>query len=302
MDHDRSRGEGSANGDIEMIQNILFPVDFSASCTAMAPFVKRAASITSAKVTLLYVLPPFTGSFELMARSLPEIEENREYVAQEKLGKFLRAEFPVDESPRMLVGGDAATQIAKVARDDKFDLIVMPTHAGTFRRRLLGSTTAKVLDMAECPVLTARHAERIKPRHLAHREWACAVALQPDSKRVLRYAAEVAESFRGNLSLVHVISAAEPGLPVQLKLNEELQSAEEQAARRRVEDLQKIFAPHARIHIAVGPIKQALIEAAVRLRADVLVIGRSPEAGALGRLQDLTYAVIRDAPCPVLSV
>jgi hypothetical protein len=35
------------------IQKILFPADFSPSCTAMASYVKRAAAITSAQVTLL---------------------------------------------------------------------------------------------------------------------------------------------------------------------------------------------------------------------------------------------------------
>jgi hypothetical protein len=34
----------------------------------------------------------------------------------------------------------------------------------------------------------------------------------------------------------------------------------------------------------------------------VLIIGRSPQPGSMGRLRDLTYVVIRDAPCPVLSV
>lgn len=37
------------------LQNILFPVDFSASCVAMAPYAKRAAAILEAKVTLLHV-------------------------------------------------------------------------------------------------------------------------------------------------------------------------------------------------------------------------------------------------------
>ena len=48
-------------------QKILFPVDFSPSCVAMAPFVKRAAaSVTSAKVTLLHVLEPSASGFELL--------------------------------------------------------------------------------------------------------------------------------------------------------------------------------------------------------------------------------------------
>jgi hypothetical protein len=42
----------------------------------------------------------------------------------------------------------------------------MPTHTGTFRRMLLGSTTAKVLNDADCLVLTSTHAETIAPRPL----------------------------------------------------------------------------------------------------------------------------------------
>ena len=35
------------------------------------------------------------------------------------------------------------------------------------------------------------------------------------------------------------------------------------------------------------------------MRADVLVMGRSPQSGALGRMRDLSYAVVRDAGCPI---
>ena len=71
------------------IQKILFPVDFSPSCVAMASFVKRAAAITSAKVTLLHVLEVTASGFELYVRPFPEIEENRKSVACEKLNSFL---------------------------------------------------------------------------------------------------------------------------------------------------------------------------------------------------------------------
>jgi nucleotide-binding universal stress UspA family protein len=287
------------------VQNILFPVDFSASCTAIAPYVKRAAAIASAKVTLLYVLESSASAasgFELLARPLREVEEDRESVARAKLDSYLPSEFPLDHSPRLLLAGEAAAQIAKVARERGFDLIVMPTHAGVFRRMLLGSTTAKVLNDADCPVLTTQHAETISPRRIEHREWVCAIGLTPDSTRVLRYASQAVETFHGNLSLIHAIPGAEPGLPVQLDLEERLQSAERDAARHRIEELQRRAGSHARVSIAIGPIKDALTEAASRLQADVLVIGRSSQCGAQGRLRDLTYAVVRDAPCPALSV
>jgi nucleotide-binding universal stress UspA family protein len=230
------------------------------------------------------------------------VEENHKQVARTKLDSFLKLEFPPQESARLLVVGDAATRIAELARERGFDLIVMPTHAGAFRRMLLGSTTAKVLDDAECPVLTTQHAEEMVPKPLEHREWVCAIGLRPDSERVLRFASQVAQTVHANLTLLHAIPAGEPGMSIQIDLEERVQSEERKAAFRRIEELQKVIGSHAQVGITVGPIKDALREAASRLQADVLIIGRSPQATDLGRLRDLTYAMIRDAPCPVLSV
>jgi nucleotide-binding universal stress UspA family protein len=151
-------------------------------------------------------------------------------------------------------------------------------------------------------VLTTQHAETISPRQLEHREWVCAIGLDSDSQRVLRYANQVAESVHANLTLVHVIATSPPELRVGLDLEERLHSAKREAASRRIDELQSAAGSHALVSIAMGPIRGMLTEAARRLRADVLVIGRSPQSGALGRLRDLSYAVARDAPCPVLSV
>jgi nucleotide-binding universal stress UspA family protein len=187
------------------ITNILFPVDFSLSCIAMAPYVKRAAALFAAKVSMIHVFDPASyNGFELYLRRPPEIAEEHEDIARNRLNSFLRAEFPVSEYPRILVAGDAAAQIAEVAKSG-FDLIIMPTHAGTFRRMLLGSTTAKVLHDADCPVLTSKHAETIAPRPLEHREWLCAIGLDEDSERVLRYAHLAAAEADANLHIIHAV-------------------------------------------------------------------------------------------------
>lgn len=288
---------------MKAFQNILFPVDFSPSCVAMAPYVKRAAAISGARVTLVHVVDLYShDSMQLYVRPLSEVGEEQQKLARDQLDSFLKSEFPASDSTRVLLSGDAATQIAHLARTNGFDLITMPTHAGFFRRTLLGSTTAKVLNDADCPVLTTQHAETISPRQLEHREWVCTIGLNSDSERVLRYASQAAEAVHANLTLVHVIPAVGPDRPLQLDLEEHLESAERETAKIRIEELQRAAGSHARISIAIGPIKDALTEAARRLRADVIVMGRSPQSGAGGRLRDLTYAVIRDAPCPVLSV
>ena len=155
---------------MRLITNILFPVDFSATCVAMASYVKRAATLFGAKVSLMYVFDPAShNGFELyLIRGSEEIAEEHQTIGRDRLNSFLQAEFPISEHPRIVVAGDAATQIAEVAKNG-FDLIIMPTHAGIFRRMLIGSTTAKVLNDADCPVVTSRHAETIAPRPLEHR-------------------------------------------------------------------------------------------------------------------------------------
>jgi nucleotide-binding universal stress UspA family protein len=285
------------------IQNILFPVDFSPSCIAMAPYVKRSAAIFGARVTLLHVFDLYShDALQLYVRTLSEVAEEQQNIARDKLDLFLQSEFPVSECPRILLSGAAAGQITQLARTNGFDLIIMPTHAGFFRRTLLGSTTAKVLNDADCPVLTTQHAETISPRQLEHREWVCAIGLDSDSERVLRYASQAAQSVHANLTLVHVIPASPPDLRIGLELEERLTLAKREAASRSIEALQSAAGSQAPVSITSGPIRDMMTEAARRLRADVLVIGRSPQSGVLGRLRDLSYAIARDAPCPVLSV
>jgi nucleotide-binding universal stress UspA family protein len=284
------------------IRNILFPVDFSPSCVAMAAYVSKAAKVYGAKVTLIHVYDPTSyNGFELYIRAQPAIAKEREDIARETLGSFLQAEFPATEHARILAVGDAATRIAEAARNG-FDVIVMPTHAGTFRRMLLGSTTAKILDDADCPVLTSHHAQTIAPRPLEHRELLCAVGMDEDSERVLRFAHQVTVQTHGNLHIIHAIQAPDRELLIRLDLNETVVSEERKQAEQRIEDLQRRVGTRASVRIVVGPVREAILEAARGFDADVLIIGRNPQSGANGRLRDLTYVIVRDSPFPVLSV
>lgn len=286
-----------------LIQNILFPVDFSPACIAMARYVKRAAILADAKVSLVHVVDLEShNAFELYLRPTPEISEEHHTIACERLNSFLAAEFPHATSPRILVSGDAATQIAKTARDGKFDLIVMPTHSGIFRQTLLGSTTAKVLDEADCPVLTSKHAQTNTPQPVEHREWISAIGLSADSERVLRYASRIAAEAHAHLSVIHAVQGEDPRLPIKLHLADEFHSAEKHEAAHRLKELLQSVGSNATPRIAFGPVKEALLAAAHQSRADVLIIGRRPRSGTYGRLRDLTYALIRDSPFPVLSV
>lgn len=273
-----------------MIEKILFPVDFSLSSAAMAADVKRVSGMFGSEVTLVHVcdLESHNG-FELYLRSFQEIGEEHWNLARSKLDSFLLSEFPPAKHPRLLRSGEAAAQIAEAARTGEFDLIVMPTHAGRFRQMLLGSTTAKVLNDADCLVMTTEHAETVAPRPLEHRKWVCAIGLSSDSERVLRLAGRAAAQVGAKLSVIHVVRGSAA-------------TGEEKSARGRLSELLTTAGCEATVHIASGPVKEALLETARRSEADALIIGRKPRSGPLGRMRDLTYAVVRDSPFPVLSV
>lgn len=281
-----------------MIQKILFPVDFSPSCIGMAVYVKRAAAIFGAEVTLVHVcdLSSHNG-FELFARTPDAIAEEHWNLARSKLELFLNSQFPSTKSRRVPLAGDAAALIMVEAKKGRFDLIMMPTHAGQFRQMLLGSTTAKVLSDADCPVLTMQHAATIAPRSLEHRTWICAVELSADSERLLLYAREAASAAGAKLSVVHAIQTGEVDSNVEKSSKEKVR-----ALQQRVVDLLRAVGSDASVSIAFGPVKQVLLDAVRKSSADVLVLGRSTHSGALGRMRDLTYSLIRDSPCPVVSV
>lgn len=281
-----------------MIQKILFPVDFSPSCVGMAVYVKRAAAIFGAEVTLVHVcdLSSHNG-FELFARTPDAIAEEHWNLARSKLELFLNSQFPSTKSRTVLLAGDAAALIMVEAKKGRFDLIMMPTHAGQFRQMLLGSTTAKVLSDADCPVLTMQHAATIAPRSLEHRTWICAVELSSDSERLLLYAREAASAAGAKLSVVHAIQTGEVDSNVEKSSKEKVR-----ALQQRVVDLLRAVGSDASVSIAFGPVKQVLLDAVRKSSADVLVLGRSTHSGALGRMRDLTYSLIRDSPCPVVSV
>ena len=286
-----------------LIERILFPVDFSHSCTAMAAYVKRAAAIFNAQVTLLNVAEfnLYTG-MELGPRTFDDVAKDQFDAARLRLNAYLTADFPLATTTRVVRLGDPATQIAQAAHEIGAGLIIMPTHAGIFRSTLLGSTTAKVLNDADCPVLTSRHAETIAPRPIEHREWLCALGLTHNSERVLRFAAQVSAQAGGHISIIHAVQANERDLPTGLDIRDTFESIARNRATRELEELKQKVGLEADIRISLGNVKHALLEAANHYDADVLMIGRSSHSGPVGRLRDLTYAVVRDSPFPVLSI
>ena len=274
-------------------RKILFPVDFSARCTAAAKMVETYAYHFEASVTLLHVVEP------IIYTDLPIDATD---VAEEQLRTYLADRFEGSEVHRVLLHGDAAHKIADFAHDGTFHLIMLPTHGyGKFRRFILGSVAAKVLHDARCPVWTGAHMEEIVTHDEPEfRNVLCAIDLGKQSCAALRWAGKFAQEFGSKLSVVHAVPTAKdhPNIYCDQDWKFELVTG----ARDRIQDLLKTLELEAEVAVIAEEAPIAVGDAAVSTEADLLVIGRSVEDGMLGRLRTNAYSIIRQSPCPVVSV
>ena len=284
------------------LTRILLPVDFSARSADAAYAAAVIAEHFHSEIVLLHVLAQrFDAPLVIPGQRTVVHGFDREE-AEEKMKEFRCSGLRHSEVQAVLREGDPARTIVDYAESEHIDLIMMPTHGyGPFRRLLLGSVTAKVLHDAKCPVWTAAHCEE-KPPHIAvmPRRIAAAVDLGPDSSNVLRWASQLSWEFGAPLSMIHVA-------PLDPRTEDYYLSPEWRAeviagAKAELEQLLKADGIDGEIYVEVGGIPGAVVERARNLQADLLVIGRSGHGGVTGRLPTNAYAIIRDAPCPVLGV
>lgn len=137
------------------IRTILHPTDFSEHSANALELAGAIARDYCARLVILHVkalpIPPSgvmtpepidpPGHAEELRRQLDAWQPTNRMVSVEHV---------------MLIG-DEATEIARLAKDNGYDQIVMGTHGRTgVGRLLMGSVAERVLRTAPCPVLTVK--------------------------------------------------------------------------------------------------------------------------------------------------
>jgi nucleotide-binding universal stress UspA family protein len=268
-------------------KKILFPVDFSDRCTEAGRMVETFAGHFQSQLTLLYVLEPFTYN---------DIPVDATASSERRLGAYLADELEQFDVLRVMLEGDAARQITEYAHANGSELIMLPTHGyGPFRRLILGSVTSNILRDAGCPVWTGVHMEHVPQlEDIAFRKVVCAIDLGLQSCSVLHWASRFASEVGAELDILHIVSGPDEHLTLQPDPAPE--------ATLQVKALQTSVGCQGRIVVAAGDIPAGICGHAEREKADLLVIGRSVHDGMLGRLRANAYSIIRQSPCPVVSV
>jgi nucleotide-binding universal stress UspA family protein len=287
------------------VKRILLPVDFSRQNVTAA---KQAASLARhyhAPLTLLHVnpayLPPVGPDGEITLPLDPAWVTTLEAQRHRDLLEWQKGEFDGLDVAYEVTTGDPASCIIEYTNTHDVGLIVMATHGyGGFRKFLLGSVVAKVLNDARCPVWTGAHFAEGMP-HQIHNLSNVLVAIDNGraSEDVLNFAREFAAEFKAPLSVIHAI----PKLDAIERFDDpELAVARAEAAESVVRNLLRKakLDQGSLVEVSIEEGDPAKVVAHAGLSADVLVIGRS--LCNRERLRTHAYAIIREAPCPVISV
>lgn len=284
-------------------QKILFPVDMSETSTATAPFVEAMARKYKAQLTLLHVLEMPSGLIpDWYGGAVPVIDTTAIWQAEtEAAQSYLTDRFHGLKVQRVVIEGNAAETIDDYARENGIDLIMLPTHGyGLFRSLLLGSVTAKVLHDTPCPVWTGVHVENAPAVSPDFATILCAVDRTEDSVATMRFACRLAQDNEASLILVHAIPGAE--VAPEKYFDTDLRAYLEDDARKTVGQLQDTAGVHAPLYLGAGEVSHVVRDLSLGNSADLVVIGRGRATRTLGRLRSNVYSIIREAPCPVISV
>jgi len=286
------------------LQNILFTTDFSPSAKSNLSHALDLARRYGAGLYIVNVLPhmPFVEATQ------PEPEQIK-WLAKKQMAALVESESFKDVTHQELIElGEIPEVLSKLVRKYNIDLIVMGTGGRKgLGKLLLGSVAEEVFRNAMCPVLTVGpHVTRwdldSNLRHVLF-----ATDFGPESWHALPYAISLAEENRAQLTLLHV--APEPGLALPepgpgtmpvLDPSEVIASTEKQLRNLMPEGTQLWHEPE--YVVQFGSPAETIVRIAAQT-VDMIVIGaKRPKALTKHLGEGVTYQVVCDAPCPVLSV
>jgi universal stress protein A len=151
-----------SKGHSMQIRSILLPTDFSECGNYALSYAASLARTFGASMICVHVIEPMVPAvgYSGLTEPLPiaDISDQLEDSAERELPKLAECEECAGlEVEELIVHGEAASEIVRVAKDRNVDLIVVSSHGRTGLGRILfGSTAEAVVRHAPCPVLVVK--------------------------------------------------------------------------------------------------------------------------------------------------
>src|SRR5688572_13791878 len=198
-------------------RKILFPVDYSAPCEAVIPYIKEMVRRFSADLTVVHAYGPSALAYSDLTIEDADLAGEAHTREKQRLQQFALETFPDEHVECFAEFGEAGSVIHEVVHRQGTDLVMLATHGrGPIRRFLLGSVAAKVLHDITAAVWTGASAalEHHAPQ-IPYKSVLCALDESDEAEGVLRAAAAFACAYHAQLWIVHVVEAPRATLEAQ---------------------------------------------------------------------------------------
>jgi nucleotide-binding universal stress UspA family protein len=289
------------------IERILCPVDLSEESTEALRYAVALTRTYGAKLYLCYCAENSS------VKNSPLSAEAKEKIERTFANSIIRhlghADFGRIDWKGIIVenGNHPAEAITQEAAERGVNLIVMRSRRRPHRAALLGSVAEAVCRTAPCPVLVTHPRERewvgASTGEINLRRVLVAYDFSDDSERALSNALSLAEEYKAELHLLHVLSTQTMDGPEIAWMPMGAECAYHQASRR----LQTAVTGYAHLRCKVvhavrwGKPYQEVLAYAGENGVDLVCMGAHGKHFGAGALFGSNVdRVLRQAPCPIL--
>jgi nucleotide-binding universal stress UspA family protein len=274
------------------IKNIALATDFSPWSDRAMQHALVIARWYGAALHILHAVRQ--SEFPLVPDLMVQLDELAVRDCEDLMGR-LRAARSLDNIQHRLwnLSGEVSA-FGDFVQDQKVDLLVLGTRGRTgISKLLLGSVAEQIFHCVSCPVLTVGPSSRGAASQLALKKVLFATDLSPRSTAALPYVLAAAKGWRAAIDVLHVCAPDHSDSEHRME-----------AYRRRIDALtagEPRFS--IRYHVVAGEPSAAVLDFAGQNNEDLIVLGLDNHRSLYdGPPLSHAYEIVRQAPCPVLSV
>jgi nucleotide-binding universal stress UspA family protein len=292
------------------LSTILVAIDFSETGESGIAWASEIARAHGARIVLCHALWPAAVAspapefMPLPARFYDDLRDAAERRVAEAAAALRATGLAVTTALAM---GAAADVVLAEAKRSHADLVVAGTRGLTgWKKLVLGSTAARLVRRATCPVLTVHPSD--VGRHRAPRTVLVPTDFSENATLAAEAAARLAAPFEPcRVVLLHAYHVpVEFMSPMSIPVVLEDSGQVETAARIELQEVAARLRPHVgevETRIVRGYPPEVILDEAKRLDADLIAMGTHGRSGMKRLVLGSTAErVLPEAPCPVLTL
>lgn len=295
-------------------RHVLVATDFSEPSRRALRDALALSTENHAQLSVIHVLHPERTHAAL--ENPPELDLER-IEAEKQFRKLLNELKPEQKITTCLKHGNVTLQVLSLIEEEGIDLLVLGTRArGGLTKVALGSVAEELLRLAPCPVMTIGPQADFATATTGFHRILFATDFGKGSAKALPLALALARAPQTQLIMLHMISPV-PSSSASLSAYapataaaDEVQELEGTSRARAVKQLKEYLpadaglAQEPKYVVGTDFLAEGILTASAKFNVDLIVMGanRTSSKMAAHIPWSAVHEVVRDAPCPVLTV